>query len=248
MLAKGGKQLYGQPIGIVLLDVKYPLIPGNVGNASTYDFPVRIKIIRNLHDNPFPPIYNESGNYTADVIKFIVTIKELEEEGVRAIVASCGFFSLLQEIAVKEVGIPVFTSPLMFIPVIHRMIHPNKKIGIITASAQRLTRSYLEPVGVDEPTSLIIEGLDDSKEFNEVIMQGQRDTLDINLLKNEVIHVAEKLIQHHPDIGAVLIECSDLPPFSADIQEAVRLPVFDYICFINSIYHAVVQKRYTGII
>ena len=33
----------GVPIGILILDACYPCIPGNVGNATTYDFPVRYK-------------------------------------------------------------------------------------------------------------------------------------------------------------------------------------------------------------
>ncbi len=247
MRVKGGRSIYGAAIGIAILDLKYPLIPGNVGNASTYDFPVRVKVIKGLHHSPSPPIYDESGNYTPGVKRFVRTLKELEQEGVRAIVGSCGFFALLQKVAVKEVSVPVFTSPLMLIPLICRMIRPEQKIGIITASAKRLTRAYLEPVGVDESISLAIAGLDDSIEFNEVLMQGRRGVLDTEVLRKDVVTVAKDLTRRHSDVGVILLECSDLPPFAADIQEAVALPVFDFIGFINAIHLAVVQKPYPGI-
>ena len=248
MIAKGGRSIYGEAIGICLLDCKYPLIPGNAGNASTYDFPVRIKVIKGLKDNPFPPIRDTSGNYTEDVKKFINTLKELEEEGVRAIVASCGFFSLLQEVAVTEVKIPVFTSPLMLIPLITRLIRPGKTIGILTAVAERLTREYLEPGGVDDSIPLAIAGMDHSVEFNDVIMTDKKLELNIERLRNDVLTVTEDLMRCNPNIGAIVIECSDLPPFAADIQDVAEVPVFDYIGFINMIYHSVVQKRYTGIL
>lgn len=247
MIVRGGRSIYGEAIGICVLDTKYPLIPGNVGNASTYDFPVRIKIIRGLRDNPSPPIRDTSGMYKPEVKKFIEAIKELEEEGVRAVVSACGFFSLLQKVAVTEVRIPVFSSPLMLIPLISRMIRPEQRIGIIAASANRLTREYLEPVGVDESISLVIAGMDSSEEFNEVIMKDKKRDMDVTRLRNDVVTVARELVQRNPDLGAILLECSDLPPFAAIIQSVVELPVFDYICFINMVYQSVVQKEYVGI-
>ena len=62
MIAKGGKQYYGEAIGIAIIDgLRYAMIPGDVGNASTYDFPVRIKAIKGLNDNPYPPIIDNYG-------------------------------------------------------------------------------------------------------------------------------------------------------------------------------------------
>jgi len=62
-----------------------------------------------------------------------------------------------------------------------------------------------------------------------------------------VVECAQEMVREHPDIGAVLLECSDLPPFAAAVQDAVGLPVFDFITMINWIYRALVQRPYTGI-
>jgi hypothetical protein len=72
--------------------------------------------------------------------------------------------------------------------------------------------------------------------------------LDVDLLRREVVDIAEKFVRANPDIGALLLECSDLPPFAADIQEVTGKPVFDFITFVNAVYQAVVQKRYNGFI
>jgi len=245
---RGDKRYYGQAIGIALLDQLYsqPLIPGNVGNASTYDFPVRLKVIKGLHDNPYPPVRDEQDRYTPDVQRTVDTVKELEADGVRAVVMSCGFFSVVQEVLTDELDIPVFSSPLLLVPLIARMIGKRKKVGILTASKKRLSREFLEPVGIDETTPYVVEGLEASNEFYACFMGGTRTILDVDLLRKQVVKIATGFVTANPDIGALLLECSDLPPFAADIQEATNRPVFDYITFVNAVYQAVVQRRYAG--
>lgn len=247
MKVAGGKQYYGEAIGIALLDdCYYPMIPGDVGNATTYDFPVRIKVIKGLKDNPFPPVRHKNGNYNQEVLKTIDAVKELEEEGVRAVVTCCGFFSLLQEVLASEADVPVFTSPLLMIPLILRMIPKGRSIGIITASANRLTHEYLEPVGVHEDMPLVIAGLEDSAEFYGTHMGGSRTVMDVELLRDEIVDIADRFIKRNPDIGALLLECTTLPSFAADIQKVAKVPVFDYIGFINFLFNSVVQKPYHG--
>jgi hypothetical protein len=219
---RGDKRYYGQAIGIALLDQIHPqpLIPGNVGNASTYDFPVRLKVIEGLHDNPYAPVR----------------------------VLSCGFFSVVQEVLTEEVEIPVFTSPLLLVPLISRMIGRQRKVGILTASKKRLTREFLEPVGIDDSIPFVVEGLEASTEFYACFMGGRRTILDVDLLGRQVVEIASGFVRENPDIGALILECSDLPPFAADIQEATGKPVFDFITFVNAVYQSVVQKRYTGLL
>jgi len=203
MKVNGNKRYYGEAIGIALLDQLHsqPLIPGNVGNASTYNFPVRLKIIKGLHDNPFPPVRDKNGNYTPEVKRTIDTVKELEADGVRAIVMSCGFFSVVQEVLSEEVNIPVFFS---------RLIGKNKKVGIITASKNRLTKEFLTPVGIDDSIPYLVAGLEPSKEFYACFMGGTRTFFDVDILRKEVVDIAISFKDKNPDIGALLLECSDL--------------------------------------
>jgi len=244
----GGKLYYGEPIGIALIDQvdSQPLIPGNVGNASTYDFPVRLKIIKDLPDNPFEPLRDESGQYMPDIQKTVDSVKELASEGVSSIVMSCGFFSVVQEILVEEVDIPVFSSPLLLVPLLSRMIGKMKSVGIITASKDLLTKDFLEPVGINDKIRYKIAGLEPSKEFYACFMGGTRTVLDIDVLRKEVVSIAKDFVDQNPDIGILLLECSDLPPFAADIQKATGKPVYDFISFVRSIYHSLVPPKYNG--
>ena len=43
--AMGGKNLFGHFIGILMLESQFPRIPCDIGNATTWDFPVLYKVI-----------------------------------------------------------------------------------------------------------------------------------------------------------------------------------------------------------
>ena len=247
MVIKGGKQYYGEAIGIALFDGRrYPILPGDVANASTYDYPVRLKVIEGLFDTPTP--WDKNRAVPADIQKIIDAVKSLEDDGVRAVVTACGFFSVVQEVLADAVNIPVFTSPLMMVPQIVRMIRSDRSVCIITASERLLVSDYLTAVGIASDMPVHIVGMEASTEFYATHMGGTQTTLDVDLQTRELVEIARNAVIRFPDIGALLLECSQLPTFAADIQDVVNLPVFDYIGFIDMIYCSVVQRRYTGIL
>ena len=45
-IARGGKAIYGAPLGILMLDARFPRIPGDMGNATTWPFPVLYHVVR----------------------------------------------------------------------------------------------------------------------------------------------------------------------------------------------------------
>ena len=240
---KGGRAFYGETIGILMLDMKAPLIPGNVGNASTYTFPVRYKVLEGI---PSDWWCDAEGASLKRQEKFIETALELEKEGVRAITTGCGFFAKYQKAASEKLTVPLFNSPLLLVPMVSHMIGKNKRVGIISAGANHLAGPFLKNVGIDESIPIAVDGLDDKEEFTKVHVTQEKDTIDVKKVEAEVVDVAKRLVKNHPDVGAIVYECSDLPPFAAAAQEAVNLPIFDFITLINMVYMAVVKKRYDG--
>jgi aspartate/glutamate racemase len=240
---KGGRAFYGEAIGMLMLDTTYPLIPGNVGNATTYDFPVRFKVLQGM---PSDWWCDSEGPSLRRQEIFIEFAKQLEEEGVRGITTGCGFFAIYQKAASEALTVPLFTSPLLLVPIVSHMIGKNKRVGIITAGANHLKSSFLENAGIDESIPIAIDGMDDKEEFNDSIVFERKPTMDVKKVEFEVADVAQRLVNQHPDIGAIVFECSDLPPFAAAVQETVNLPIFDFITLINMVYMAAVKKRYDG--
>ena len=63
----GGRTVFGQALGIIMLDTRFPRPPGDVGNAATWPFPVQYRIVRGAHpsrimgDKPDAALEDESS-------------------------------------------------------------------------------------------------------------------------------------------------------------------------------------------
>ena len=244
VVVKGGKPFYGEVLGILMLDMTAPLIPGNVGNANSYNFPVRYKILDSI---PREWWCDKQGSYEKWFEIFIKKAKELESEGVKAITTGCGFFAIYQKKAAEQLKVPLFASPLLLVPVVSRMIGKNKKVGIITAGGKRLTQGdFLENVGIDSSIPIAVGGLENTEEFHHVHVTEKKKDINPEKMKQEVVNVAKELLLKNPDIGAFVFECSDIPPYAKATAEATGLPVFDFISFAHLVYWALLPRCYSG--
>ena len=231
---------YGESIGILILNAAYPCIPGNVGNATTFDFPVRYKQVR---EASIHRLLNERDRCL--LAPFVSAARELEAEGVKAVTGACGFMALFQREIAASVSIPVFLSSLLQIPFIHHTLGPGKRVGIITADATVLTDEHFDAVGVSPDIPLAIAGMQEKEEFRQAVLE-EKGTLDSTRMAQEVVDVALQLVADHPDIGAIVLECSDLPPFAHAVQAATGRPVFDFITMIRYVHAALDQRAYGG--
>lgn len=242
VLFKGGRAVYGEAIGILLFDTKYPKIPGDVGNATTYPFPVRLKAVKGS-------VLGLEGIRKHDPTQlkaFIEDAMELESDGVRAITTSCGFNIVFQDDLANAVNIPVFASSLLQLPLVQKMLPKGKKIGIITSNSKlffELKDEILSKAGVNPSTPVAIAGLEDEKNLANVTNE---PFLDFKKAESDVVKVAKKLVLENPDVGAIQLECHNLPPYGKALQDATGLPIFDILTLVDLIYGATVKKRYTG--
>ena len=70
--------------------------------------------------------------------------------------------------------------------------------------------------------------------------------LDYDKVGDEVCGLARQLVQDNPDIGAILLECTDMPPYAHRIQAELGLPVYDAITLIRYAKSVVTQTPYYG--
>lgn len=238
--AQKGQVSGGEAIGILLLDTAVPFIPGDVANATTYDFPVRYRkvpgfsVARALGQDPC--VYSELADAARD----------LAGQGVRAVTGDCGFMALHQKRLAQELPVPVFLSSLLQIPFMLSILGPDSKIGIITADSRSLDDALLAAVGITKDyRQLVIEGLEACTNFYSFAVE-ETGTLDPVEVEPEIVAAAENLIARDPGVKALLLECSLLPPYAAAVQAAVQLPVFDYITMISYVFTAVVRHPYAG--
>lgn len=235
MRVKGGQNTFGFSIGILMLDTQFPRIPGDMGNAATFDFPVLYHRVRGAS----PDRVVRHGQQEL-LPAFIEGARALEREGVRAVTTNCGFLAKFQSDVAASVSIPVFTSSLMLVPLVHRMLPPGKAVGIMTVDASSLRPEHLAGAGITKDIRAVVAGMETEKEFTRVLLDDQLE-LDVDAAREEHLTVARRLIEAHPEIGAIVLECTNMPPYRAGLQAVTGLPVFDITTLVRMVHDAVNQ-------
>jgi aspartate/glutamate racemase len=240
-LVRGGRNTYGEAIGILVLDMHFPRIPGDIGNGTTWDFPVRYLRVENATSRR---VVKEGDRRLIE--PFCDAARELEKAGVRAITTSCGFLAQFQREMASAVHIPVFTSSLLLIPMVARMLNPGQKVGILTADAASLGEGHFQGAGwssADIPVA--VRGMQEHLEFRQPFTE-DTETLDPGQVGQAIVTVAREMLQDHPDVGAIVLECTNMAPYAALVQDAVHLPVFDIQLLTNLMFEATHRKPYEG--
>ena len=233
MRVRGGPNIFGFSVGILMLDTRFPRIAGDMGNAGTFDFPVRYHRV----DGASPDKVVRGGQ-RALLPSFIEGARFLEREGVRAITTNCGFLAKFQGEMAAAVTVPVFTSSLMLVPLVHRMLPPGRAVGIMTVDASSLRPEHYAGAGIGPEIPTVVAGLETEKEFTRVLLDDLLG-LDVEAARGEHLTVARRLVEAHPEVGALVLECTNMPPYRADIQHATGLPVFDITTLVRMVHDAV---------
>lgn len=228
-------------VGIIKLDTKFYRILGDIGNPRTWKFPVVYQAMEGV----FPERVVCHSDPTL-LNRAIEAAQILEEKGVAGITTSCGFLGKFQKEIANSVSIPVITSSLLQIPIIHNLLNKDKKIGVLTASEKSLNREHLLGSGIKD-IPLIIKGMDDFNYFQRVFIQNQLTDFNIEKIKIEIVNAATDLKQSCDNLGALVLECTNMSPFALDIQKNVNLPIFDIYSLVQWFYHSLVTKIFNEI-
>jgi hypothetical protein len=70
------------------------------------------------------------------------------------------------------------------------------------------------------------------------VLLGDELELDVEAARAEHVRVAQRLVAGHPDLGAIVLECTNMPPYMADVQRATGLPVFDVTTLVHMAHAA----------
>lgn len=228
------------PIGLLCLDTHFAKPPGHIRCTSSLPFPVRKAVVK--------------GTTIAELLErpsleffapFLDAARELEAAGCAAITGSCGFMALYQQELAAQVSIPVFSSSLIQIPLMHQMAGGRGRVGVITARASALTRAHFEAVGAGN-VPVAVAGMEAQPEFSDVILQNRRTAIDAEKLTAELVAAGWQLLQGAPDVTSVVLECTDLPPYAAALQAALGLPVADLTTLTNMVYSITARSSYQG--
>ncbi len=237
-MEQGGKTLYGATLGILMLETRFPRLPGDVGNAASFPFPVQYRVVRGA--SPDKVVLDDPRALTE---RFIEAGQDLVAMGCDGIASTCGFLTPLQQALADALSVPVATSCLMQVPLVQAMLPAQRRVGVITISAESLSMDHLSAARITDPAALPIVGLPPDGAFAGAILEN-RTSLDVGASRLEMLEAAGRLLEEHADIGAIVLECTNMAPYAADIRKATGLPVFSVIGFLRWFQSGLLPERF----
>ena len=219
------------PLGILMLDTRFPRIEGDIGNPASFDFPVIFRTMTGIGPNDAVAAHPDRPRVLA-ALK--ANADALAAEGAVGLSTSCGFLALYQKELEALSPLPVATSALLLIRTL-----TGRKVGVITASAKNLTPAHFE--AVDAPGDTPVEGLPADGSFAATFLRNGL-TLDRDAVEGEAVAAGRALVAKHPGIDTVVLECTNLPPYKAALKAALGLSVFDVLDLLAD-FHARLDAR-----
>ena len=216
-------------MGILMLDTAFPRPPGDIGNPATFQFPVKKEIVTGAH--PDRIVLEDASRWLP---AFVEAARKLEQQGARLITTSCGFLAPFQQAIAAVVAVPVLTSSLHLYRQIAATLEPGRQVGILTISAATLTVTHLQAAGI--PPDAVIAGMPETSRFRRTILEN-RTALDMEQAEAEHVAAARAMQAGHPELGAILLECTNMPPYAEPIARATGLPVYSLNDGLKAIWH-----------
>ena len=239
---------YGMGLGVIILDDCYPGFPGDVRNATTYPFNVQFEIVKGVDIQAL--VFAEDKSSCLSPIKQAAF--NLQQKGCRAISAECGYFAYFQREIASSLDIPVFMSSLLQVPWAQQVIGSDKVVGIYVGSKRAVRDEHLEAVGIVLNSNYVLEGAVDGgtcEEFENLWIEGRRPDCpqaDYAKAEKEFLSVGKKFFDRHPNMGAMVLECTGFPPFARALQREIDIPVYSYSTLLEYAYSVSVHRDFYG--
>ncbi len=240
--ARGGRPLYGVPVGMLVLDARFPRVPGDNGNGSTWPFPVLFRVVQGAD----PDVVVRHLDPTKWLQPFVDAAQELEQAGVGLITTGCGFLVLFQSFLQKQLSIPILTSSLLQVPWLAGMLPPGRTVGIMTIEKRSLTEAHLRAAGIPPELPVAIQGLEETGGYFTEQVLGNHLELDVERAAREHEQAARQLVELHPEVGAIVLECTNMPPYAHRIRAVTGRPVYDLTTMVRWACSGLLRQPFQG--
>jgi Asp/Glu/hydantoin racemase len=212
------------PLGILMLDTRFPRIVGDIGNPASFEFPVIYHTLEGVGPADAVAAWPDRTRIESALAS---NARKLAEAGAVGISTSCGFLALFQRELAAVSPVPVATSALLMIATL-----APRRVGVITASARNLTAAHFAAVGA--PVDTPVEGMPERGAFAATFL-ANGVALDRDAVEHETVAAGRALLARHK-VDAVVLECTNLPPYAAALRAALQVPVFDVIDLLRGFY------------
>ncbi|MCE8514441.1 aspartate/glutamate racemase family protein [Ruegeria pomeroyi] len=235
-LQSGGKTVFGATVGILMLETRFPRIPGDMGNALTWPFPVQYRVVRGAS-----PDKVVRGDPRVLLDAFVEAGRDLVATGADGITTNCGFLALVQDELRAALDVPVATSSLMQVPMVQALLPPDRKAVILTISKATLSPAHLSAAGV--PADTPVFGTDGGRAFTRDIL-GDAPQIDFAACRHDMLDAADQILAQQPDAGAIVLECTNMVPYAADLRRRTGLPVYSIYSMVTWFQSGLMPRRF----
>lgn len=203
---------------MLMLESRFPRFKGDIGHPETFDPPALLETICNA--TPKRVVEDQA---TGLVNSFANAAIKLEQAGANLITTSCGFLVLHQKILEAAVTVPLVSSALLAVPVAaEQLSQKGLRPAILTILTENLTEAHLQASGSRLDTPI---GAPDPKGHFCTQILGNHETMDKDAARQDVITAATNLMNKHTDIGALVLECTNMPPYASDLARLFKIPI-----------------------
>lgn len=234
--ATGGKSIYGAHLGIIMLESQFPRIRGDGGNARTWPFPMLYHVVHQA--TPARVVLDDP---TALLPSVLDAARALVALGADGITTNCGFLVLFQEQLANACDVPVASSSLLQGAWVQRLLPAGKRVGVLTISDHTLTKAHLRSAGLPPQTPIV--GVEPDSEFYRVILNDELE-MDVVAAEADVVAAGKKLLSAHPDLGAIVLECTNMCAYAAALRDALDLPIYDFYSFVSWFHTGLAPRRF----
>lgn len=207
-------------LGILMLQTRFPRPPGDIGHPASFGVPTRRLVV----DGATPgQVVRDAADLRGSglVERFVAAARQLEAQGAAAITTSCGFLVLFQRELQAAVRVPVVASSLLMLA---PLLAAGRRAGVLTVSAQRLGPAYLEAAGIpaEAVATIPVEGVAPDSVFATTVL-GDLPGWDAAQAAADVVAAAVRLHRRVPALDTLVLECTNLPPYAAQIERETGL-------------------------
>ncbi len=222
-------------VGLLRLDTAFPRPVGDVGNANSFDFPVRAAIVRGA-----TAARVVRGRADTLLAPFVEAGRALARDGAVAIATSCGFLAAHQRAIADALPVPFAASALLQVAWVAPLLPAGRRVGVITIDADALGAAHL--AGAGAPPDTPVEGLPRDGALARAVF-GDLPTLDRAAVEAELVAAGLRLRRRTPALGAIVLECTNLPPYRDALARACGLPIFDVGTLLRWLWSGAARPR-----
>jgi len=212
-------------IGVIMLDTRFPRFVGDIANQDTWPFDVLFHKVSGADAQSVVCATSDQ-----DLQPFIDAGLALQQKGVVGITTSCGFLALLQSEIASHLSVPFLASSLVQLPWVQASLPVGKQVGILTITASALTPAHLLAAGI--ANDVPVQGCETGEEFTAAILNDAA-VMDRGVCERDNVNAAVELKERFPDLGAIVLECTNMAPYANAIHRATGLPVYSIYTLIR---------------